>query len=116
MTTAITWTWKITNLLTLPTLEGQSNVVVNVEWNFIGANDVNTAIIAGKTPVKYVKDNPFIDFEYLTEAQVINWVKEILSDAGINSLKQALQSQIDSIENVSNAESAQPLPWAIIRS
>lgn len=100
----------------MPTLEGQSNVVVNVNWNLSGTDGTNTSTIVGKTPITYVAGSAFTEFQSLTETQVIEWVQSILSIVGVNSLKQAIQSQIDSFKNAAIIESAQPLPWAITKS
>jgi hypothetical protein len=106
MTTSFTTT--ITQMYTLPQVEGQTDVVVNALWTVTGVSGEYTANIGGSTQFTLSADAPdFTPYADLTEAQVIGWIPE----SQITSAQQCVQGQIDSMITPPVSPSAQALPW-----
>jgi hypothetical protein len=103
-----TYTWKITNLQAFANLNGESNVVSNVDWVCSGTDGVNTEQINGSQAITYNSNNNFIPFNQLTESEIIGWIQNAL---GLSV--QDVQSQIDTkINNIVNPSVVTKLPWA----
>ena len=120
---SITFTWSITKLEVVPTLENKSNVVTNVEWFLEGKDTENniTASIAGVRGFG-LSDN-FTPYDQLTEAQVLDWcfAPETMSwtsadnveHSNIKHLKQEAEEQVTGqIERQLVKKQSEPaLPW-----
>lgn len=74
-------TWKITNIEYIESHDGKSNVVKNVHWYCHKTdNEGNFGNCWGNQQFDVTNLNPntFVDFERLSETQVIDWVKDAL--------------------------------------
>lgn len=74
-----TFEWKILRIECYPQSEEQVNVVTKIYWECVGTQLHNNATyierLERNTELQpYVKGDPFIPYEQLTEAQVFNWV------------------------------------------
>ncbi len=104
-----TYTWDIpkNGLITMPTLNGQTDVVTMIRYEVTGTDGTHTATIRGTARVNYVAGAPFTPFTSLTQAEVIAWVQ-----ASQNNLVENTQAQIDSqIANMVNPP-VRPVPKA----
>lgn len=76
----ITYTWRITELVTYPEYEGRTNVVQAVHWTLDGDDgEGHTATISQAHGVSLEISDSFTDFSELTEAQVIGWLHEAMT-------------------------------------
>ena len=105
-----TYTWTVTNLWTLPQVDGQTDVVVNSAFLVTGVDGAYTANIQGNQQFTYT-GGPFTPFDQLTQDQVIGWIQAALGPNGITSLEACVQGQIDSMKNPPVSPAQQPLPW-----
>ena len=73
----ITYNWKITALKKAPSLDGLSNVITNVRFDYTGtdADSGESHTFHGACPVGAPDPENFSDITTLTEAQVIEWAK-----------------------------------------
>lgn len=103
-------TWKVTDLLVKPQVDGFTNVVYIVNWLVTDTDGVNEVRKGGKTEVPLPAGDTFIPYDQLTENQVINWVKNVLGSEEVSSIEADLQAQLAYIANPPIV--SVPLPWA----
>jgi len=102
-----TFTTTITNMYTLPQVEGETDVVVNVMYQVTGVDGEYTANIGGNQQMTIQQGASFTPYADLTEEQVIGW----LDPFAISNAEACVQGQIDSLINPPISPSNQPLPW-----
>ena len=104
---AITYTWAIEGMSTMPTPE--PDFVVNVRWKLTGTDGTNTASIDGDSQFSQEGDT-FTPYADLTEAQVLGWVQDQLGENGIANYQANVDGQINSMINPPVTPTAEPLP------
>ena len=105
---AITYTWTIEGMSTMPTPE--PDFVVNVRWKLTGTDGTNTASIGGDSTFSQEGDT-FTPYADLTESQVLGWVQDQLGENGIANYQANVDGQINSMINPPVTPTAEPLPW-----
>ncbi len=108
---AITYTWEVTSLKTKN--EGDNlNAVVQTYWKKIGTDENgNQGTFSGATPFTSV-DVPageFVPFEELTEENVLDWIKAVVTGMYEEHVNKQIHKQID--EKITPVVEAS-LPWA----
>ena len=105
---AITYTWSIDRMYTIPT--PQPEFVVNVLWKLTGTDGTNTASIDGSSQFEQEGDTytPYAD---LTEAKVLGWVQDQLGENGVSNYKANVEGQINSMVSPPVTPTSEPLPW-----
>lgn len=97
----IEYTWKVLGLKT-QSVGSNQNVVVQVSWEKTGTVDGVSASFRGDSDfnISYVPESyNFVPFNQLTEADIIDWVKNsIIFEYGVEMDKQ-IAAQINSINN-----------------
>jgi len=73
----LTYEWKITALKKAPSLDGLSNVITHIRFNYTGtdADSGESHTFHGACPVGAPNPENFADITTLTEADVIEWAK-----------------------------------------
>jgi len=73
----ITYNWKITALKKAPTLDGLSNVITHIKFDYTGtdAESGESHTFNGACPVGAPSAENFASIETLTEDMVIEWAK-----------------------------------------
>jgi hypothetical protein len=104
------YTWTITNLYT-QTIEGKEDYVVIAHCETIGVDGDFSASVPNVIQFSTKNVTEFTPYADLTEAIVINWVKESLGENGIISIEACIQGQIDSQINPPVSPENTPLPW-----
>jgi hypothetical protein len=109
----ITYTWSIpqNGLITMPTLDGQTNVVTAVMYSVVATDGIHTERVQRIANVKYVAGEPFTQFSDLTEDKVIEWVKASQPNLVENTQKM-LDKQIANSINPPVRPTAKPNPWS----
>ena len=76
---AITYTWKITALKKAPTMDGLSDVITGVNFDYTGTKGSGAskkeATFHGACPVDAPDSESFTAIDQITEADVIEWAK-----------------------------------------
>jgi len=100
-----TYTFKINQLEIAPSLDGLTDVVTRVRYNYDGANeDGVSGSFAGATPMPAPEDTAnFVPLKDLTEQDVIDWL-EVVAD------KPHMQQQIEKQINNQLAPKYVPVP------
>jgi len=101
---AINYTWQINAVDVYPTLDTNTNVIHNVRWR-LEAEDTENQDARGKN-LKAGNDGnvaldttsltDFIDFDSVTNTQVITWLETSLGNDFIVATKDMLQKDIES--------------------
>ena len=103
-----TFTTTVQTMYTLPQVDGQTDVVVNVNYFVNGVDGANTANIGFSQQFTIQQGGSFTPYAQLTEAQVVGW-----ADPQTEANMQAcVQGQIDSMINPPVSPTAQALPWS----
>ena len=74
----MSYEWAITAMKKAPTLDGLSNVITHVNFNYTGtdAESGHSAVFHGACPLDTPReDSEFIELSDLTEAKVIEWAQ-----------------------------------------
>jgi hypothetical protein len=104
---SITYQWSIENLQTISN-EEQSKIVFMVGWKVTGSNGQQSSAIYGVQHINYDQQKPFVQYENLTEQNVLDWVKESMNGK-FGQYEKDIAAQID------NQVNPQPvvanLPW-----
>lgn len=106
-----TYTWSIKSMSVMPVLEGQTDVVVSAQWNILGVDQGASYNLSGWQNFTLEQGEGFVPYDQLTEAQVVQWVKDTLGENGVASMEAAVQGSLDAINNPPVEPMIAPLPW-----
>jgi hypothetical protein len=104
----ISFNWSIISMPSYANIDGQSDVVFQVNWACNGADDGgNSATSNGSVPVTYTAGTPFTPYDQLTQEQVWGWINPSIDRPAIEA---NLQAMIDAQKNPPVV--TPPLPWS----
>jgi len=103
-----TFTTIVQTMYTLPQVDGQTDVVVNVNYLTTGVDGTYTAEIGFNQQYTIQQGEAFTPYASLTQAQVVGWV----DPQTISNMEACVQGQIDSMINPPVSPASQPLPWS----
>ena len=106
----IEYSWKVENLLAMPTLNNLQDVVVSVAFSLTATEDEFSATRGDTVNLTY-SDGPFTEFVNLTEAQVLEWVKASIEAEKQRAIEMSLKRQINMLKNPPVTPQPKPLPW-----
>ncbi len=95
----------------MPVLEGQTDVVVSAQWNILGVDQGASYNLSGWQNFTLQQGEGFTPYNQLTEAQVVQWVKDTLGENGVASMEAAVQGSLDAINNPPVEPVIATLPW-----
>ncbi len=107
---AITYEWKITALKKAPSLDGLSDVVTHINFEYTGTDDTedkNSATFYGACPVGSPDKDNFTDLKDLKEADVIEWAK---ANHPTEHMDDVIAEKISEQVTPKNVEAE--MPWA----
>jgi hypothetical protein len=106
----ITYTWIVGSLHTVP--EPIPNFVVSVQWKIRASDEINTVEYLDSSMFpEAVTDPDFIPYDQLTEAEVLNWVKNDLGSVRVSALEAMLATQLTTLRTPPPVPKDTPLPW-----
>lgn len=113
----ITYEWKITALKKAPSLDGLSDVITNIRFNFTGTDSDSgkSFTFSGACPVSAPSKENFTDIKSLTEAEVIEWAKanhptahmEEVVEKGIKNIVQPVNEDVNDLDWLKSEESTE---------
>ena len=117
---AYTYEWKIKNLKKAVNANDLSDVIIGTQWILTATNENGySGSFNGATPFKPEDIDPdnFVSFEDLTEEQVIEWIKPVVSGSTAMSgywehIMGQIEKQIKKDAEVHVELLAGDLPWA----
>lgn len=104
-----TYTWEITNLESFETIDGLNNAVSVVHWLIRAEDAYNSVSVNGTVTLDIPTAGSFVEYNDLTQEQVINWTKSKIGSKLENEYYQYLDQKLSELARpvvVSN-----PLPW-----
>ena len=99
--------WQINSMPAYFQIDGQSDVVFEVNWQCQAQDGEYSALSAGSIPVTYTAGTSFTPYDQLTQEQVWGWINPSIDRPEIEA---NLQSMIDEQKNPPVV--TPPLPWA----
>lgn len=102
-----TYNWTIQSMPAYPEVEGETDVVFQVNWQCLAQDTTYSATSVGSVSVTYSSGTPFTPYAELTEDQVWGWVNPSIDRTEIETNLQAL---IDAQKNPPVV--TLPLPWS----
>tara|TARA_Y100001938_G_C7915272_1_gene341645 strand:- start:251 stop:577 length:327 start_codon:yes stop_codon:yes gene_type:complete len=104
---AINYTWKITAMKKAPSMDGLSDVVTHLNFDYTGKKGEIEATFHGACPVGPPDSENFTALADLTEADVIEWAK---ANHPVEHMQEVIEGQIADQETPKNVEVG-ALPW-----
>ena len=104
---AITYTWKITAMKKAPSMDGLSDVVTGLNFDYTGKKGDLEGTFHGACPVGAPDSENFTALADLTEADVIEWAK---ANHPVEHMNEVIEKQIADQETPKNVE-VDALPW-----
>jgi len=98
--------WNITSLRT-ENIDGKQDVIKWVQFAVSCLDGEKTAQAQGTVELTYSADAPFIAYSDLSESQVIEWAKSVLTQDEITFYETVAQNRL---ENTS-VDDTKALPW-----
>lgn len=102
-----TCTWTIQSMPAYAQIDGQSDVVFEVNWQCNANDEGYSANSFGTVPVTYTAGTPFTPYDQLTQEQVWGWINPSIDRPEIEA---NLQAMIDAQKNPPVV--TPPLPWS----
>jgi hypothetical protein len=104
----IDFTFKVNKIETAPSLDGLTNVVTRVRYDYIGEDeDGNEGTFSGVTPMPAPDAENYTPLADLTEADVVSWLEAVADKA---HMQERITKQIQN--KVAPKYVDTPLPWA----
>lgn len=100
--------WKIEAMDVRPVLDAYENVVITAYWRANGTDGDYSASVCGTITLEE-PGVPFVEYENLTEAQVIGWVKDAMGEDQVEAHEAGLAQRID--EQINPPVLRPALPW-----
>ena len=106
---AITYEWKITALKKAPSLDGLSDVVTHINFDYIGTDDdaKKSSTFGGACPVGSPDKDNFTALADLKEADIIEWAK---ANHPVENMQEVIQRDIAQQLTPTNV-AVDNLPW-----
>lgn len=99
--------WSIVSMPAYAQIDGQSDVVFQVNWQCQATDNPYGATSAGSVPVTYTAGSPFTPYDQLTQEQVWGWINPSIDRPEIEANLQAMIDAQKTPEVVTP-----PLPWS----
>jgi hypothetical protein len=105
---AITYTWKVSNLDTIPTLTidntAYTDVIKTVHWRLHGTDGTHTGEVYGSTDLdtSAVGSGSFVTFDQLTPGTIAGWAALVMKageEGAVDRLKASVAARIDALAN-----------------
>ena len=102
----VTYTWTISKLDVVPSLNSLTNVVKNVHWVLTLIKEVDSIPYAvtcnGNITLNDPSANSFVNYNQITFENVVSWVESFLGENQISLLQDGLLITVDSMINQIN--------------
>jgi hypothetical protein len=103
----ITYTWRINKIHVRPLLNGLTNIIHTVDWDYVGIDENNNkSSVRVPITLPSPSEENFIPYNDITEEMIISWRGSI---SNIEDLQQDITNKIELIKNPPIIEL--PFPW-----
>lgn len=109
----VTYTWKIEELEWMHRVSGLAKVVSEVKGRCEGTQDDHTCWIPFTATLAAPKADSIVDYDDLSESQVVGWVKAVLGSEKVSSIESALATLIaEDLEGGNSLKHNSAPPWS----
>jgi hypothetical protein len=109
---AITYAWKITALKKAPSMDGLSDVITHINFEYTGTDDSTTPVTVGTffgaCPVGPADKDSFVALKDVKEADVIAWAQ---ANHPVENMQDVIGKEIAEKQVPKNV-SVDDLPWS----
>lgn len=112
---AIIYNWNIRELIVEKLKKGQRNVITHVKWQLIATDDIDNIEerISGTTMFQDPDPLNFIEYENLTEQDVVSWIEQEMTSGEQDRLQYKKDILTQKISNKKDPVVVrQKPPWA----
>jgi len=102
-----TFNWQIVSMPAYSQIDGESDVVFQVNWQCNATDGGYQSNSFGTVPVTYTAGSPFTPYDQLTQEQVWGWINPSIDHPEIETNLQAMSDAQKTPEVVTP-----PLPWS----
>jgi hypothetical protein len=99
--------WQILSMPSYSQIDGETDVVFQVNWQCVAKDGIYGATSNGSVPVAYTAGTPFTPYADLTQEQVWGWINPSIDRTEVEA---NLQAMIDAQKNPPVV--TPPLPWS----
>lgn len=105
--------WKVDNLEVKPEIDSFQNVVWTVHWRVFAKEGDVTSSVYGSRNLTFdpTTATNFINYDNLTQSQVIDWVKTSMGSDEVENIESAAVSELNRVLNPPIV--TKPLPWNV---
>lgn len=108
-----TYKWNVTSMNVFPEMNGKQNVVVEVKFCVSGTDNTNSVSLTGSQQIELSAETVFVDYENLTELQVIDWVLNALGESGQYTFTKEIDTILEQKKTPVVLPIHVPLPWKL---
>lgn len=105
----MTYSWQIMLIKCYPEVDGNTDVVFEINWRREAASDGFVADVYGSQAITLDASAPFTPYADLTEAQVIAWLEEAMGAEALAAIDAQLDAHIQ--KQINPTVLTPPLPW-----
>ena len=98
--------WNVTSLRT-ENIDDKQDVIAWVQFSITCSDGEKIAQAQGNVELTYNANAPFVAYPDLTESQVIEWAKSVLTEDEIKFYETVAQNRLTNIP----VDDTKPLPW-----
>ena len=105
--------WELTNILVVDK-ESTQNIITKIYWTLTGTDvNNNSGVFIGITPLEESDVNTFIQFNNVTQKNIIGWVEDKILSSGIyvQHINDFIAKQISEKLNPTSILSQESFPW-----
>lgn len=103
----ITYEKYINSLGCYAEIDGQSDVVFTIRWQYSGTEDKFYSSVMCDTSIPYIAGQSFIPYSELTKDQVLAWIDEYTEESKMLACKEYIDNGIAKQKEIQYP----PLPW-----
>ena len=103
------YTWSITELQCVPSLNGLTDVVKYIMYRLYATDGQYGAVHQDKLELSSPNPSDFIPYDNLTQEQIIAWVQTTLGQSAVNNMIANLDQLIEADANPPTVNKS--LPW-----
>ena len=103
-------TWSVVQMDAYPELDGETNVVFTCHWVLSATDGTHNGSVYGSVGVSTSTSGAFTPYADLTEAQVVGWVQDALSEEQVAAYEANVAQQIS--DQIDPPVVKPTLPWA----
>jgi hypothetical protein len=100
--------WVITNTDYYLSADGETDVIYCLHWTCSDTQDGFTGSVYSTQAVSYTVGTPFTPYDSVTQAMMVEWLKDAMGAEAVAATEAAVQSQINAQKNPTTGSGLPP--------